>query len=125
RLAPMSIRCMTGGGSRGTGDYPSPMEGFPISPLLPEIRASLAAHPRLVLEAPPGTGKTTQVPLGPLDEAWRRGRKQVRLEPRGWAARAAAGFMARQLGESVGETVGYRIRFDRHVSARTRIEVVT
>ena len=101
------------------------MEGFPISPLLPEIRASLAAHPRLVLEAPPGAGKTTQVPLALLDEAWLRGRKLVMLEPRRVAARAAAGFMARQLGESVGETVGYRIRFDRQVSARTRIEVVT
>src|SRR5690606_36374949 len=87
----------TGDGRRETGDYPSPMEGFPISPLLPEIRASLAAHPRLVLEAPPGAGKTTQVPLALLDEAWLRGRKLVMLEPRRVAARAAAGFMARQL----------------------------
>ena len=98
---------------------------FPITPLLPEIQRSLAAHPRLVLEAPPGAGKTTQVPLALLDEAWLAGRKIVVLEPRRVAARAAAGFMAKQLGEAVGETVGYRIRFENKVSARTRIEVVT
>ncbi|WP_344758068.1 ATP-dependent helicase HrpB [Luteimonas lutimaris] len=98
---------------------------FPISPLLPQIRASLAAHPRLVLEAPPGAGKTTQVPLALLDAPWLAGRKIVMLEPRRVAARAAAGFMARQLGEATGDTVGYRIRFESRVSARTRIEVVT
>ncbi len=98
---------------------------FPITPLLPEIRASLTAHPRLVLEAPPGAGKTTQVPLALLDAGWLQGRKIVMLEPRRVAARAAAGFMAKQLGEAVGETVGYRIRFEAKVSARTRIEVVT
>ncbi|MGN6113475.1 MAG: ATP-dependent helicase HrpB [Luteimonas sp.] len=98
---------------------------FPVSPLLPEIRASLAAHPRLVLEAPPGAGKTTQVPLALLDEPWLAGRRIVMLEPRRVAARAAAGFMAKQLGETAGETVGYRIRFENRVSARTRVEVVT
>jgi len=98
---------------------------FPISPLLPDIRASLAAHPRLVLEAPPGAGKTTQVPLALLDAPWLAGRRIVMLEPRRVAARAAAAFMAQQLGEAVGETVGYRIRFESSVSARTRIEVVT
>jgi len=95
---------------------------FPIAPLLPEIRASLAAHPRLVLEAPPGAGKTTQVPLALLDEAWLCGRKIVMLEPRRVAARAAAGFMAKQLGEAPGDTVGYRIRFESKITARTRVE---
>ncbi|HEX5757025.1 MAG TPA: ATP-dependent helicase HrpB [Arenimonas sp.] len=98
---------------------------FPIAPLLPEILASLAAHSRLVLEAPPGAGKTTQVPLALLDAPWLGVQKIVLLEPRRVAARAAAGFMAKQLGEAVGQTVGYRIRFDNQVSARTRIEVVT
>ncbi|RPE80104.1 ATP-dependent helicase HrpB [Vulcaniibacterium tengchongense] len=98
---------------------------FPIDELLPRIRASLAAHPRLVLEAPPGAGKTTQVPPALLDEAWLGGGRIVMLEPRRVAARAAAGFMARQRGEAVGETVGYRIRFENKTSARTRIEVVT
>ena len=98
---------------------------FPITPLLPEIRASLAATPRLVLEAPPGAGKTTQVPLALLDAPWLVGRKIVMLEPRRIAARAAAQFMARQLGEEVGQTVGYRIRFESRVGATTRVEVVT
>ncbi|BCT92230.1 ATP-dependent helicase HrpB [Lysobacter helvus] len=98
---------------------------FPIAALLPELRASLAAHPRLVLEAPPGAGKTTQVPLALLDAPWLAGRKIVMLEPRRVAARAAAGFMAKQLGEAPGDTVGYRIRFESRISARTRVEVVT
>ncbi len=98
---------------------------FPIRAVLAEIRASLARHPRLVLEAPPGAGKTTQVPLALLDTDWLAGRKILMLEPRRIAARAAAEFMAAQLGEAVGETVGYRIRFESKVGARTRIEVVT
>ena len=102
---------------------PSPT--FPITPLLPDIVRSLSDHPRLVLEAPPGAGKTTQVPLALLDEPWLQGRKIVMLEPRRVAARAAAGFMARQRGEAVGGTVGYRIRFENKVGPDTRIEVVT
>jgi ATP-dependent helicase HrpB len=100
-------------------------QSFPITPLLPEISASLAAHPRLVLEAPPGAGKTTQVPLALLDQSWLAGAKILMLEPRRIAARAAAQFMSRQLGEELGQTVGYRIRFESKVSAATRIEVVT
>ncbi len=98
---------------------------FPIAAILPELRATLATQTRLVLEAPPGAGKTTQLPLALLDEAWLAGLKILMLEPRRVAARAAAGFMAAQLGERVGETVGYRIRFENKVTARTRIEVVT
>ena len=98
---------------------------LPITPLLPRIRASLAAHTRLVLEAPPGAGKTTQVPPALLDASWLAGRKIVMLEPRRIAARAAAGFMAAQRGEAVGQTIGYRIRFESRVSDATRIEVVT
>ena len=98
---------------------------LPIAPLLPELRAALDAHPRLVLEAPPGAGKTTQVPPALLDAPWLQGRRIVMLEPRRIAARAAAQFMASQRGEEVGRTVGYRIRFEAKVSAATRIEVVT
>ncbi|MGN6481555.1 ATP-dependent helicase HrpB [Luteibacter sp.] len=98
---------------------------FPITPLLPDIVASLAERPRLVLEAPPGAGKTTQVPLALLDASWLAGQKIVMLEPRRIAARAAASFMAAQLGEEVGGTVGYRIRFESRIGPRTRIEVVT
>src|SRR5690348_17770095 len=99
--------------------------GFPITPLLPAIRASLREHPRLVLEARPGAGRTTQVPPALLDEPWLQGKKIILLEPRRIAARAAAEFMASALGEAVGQTVGYRIRFESRVSAQTRIEVVT
>ncbi len=98
---------------------------FPISPLLPEILATLAKQPRLVLEAPPGAGKTTQVPLALLAAPWLAGQRIVMLEPRRIAARSAAHFMAQQLGEDVGQTVGYRIRFEAKASAATRIEVVT
>ncbi|WP_133000110.1 ATP-dependent helicase HrpB [Luteimonas arsenica] len=103
----------------------TPLPAFPIAALLPDIARSLVAHPRLVLEAPPGAGKTTQVPLALLDAPWLAGRRIVMLEPRRVAARAAAGFMAAALGEEVGRTVGYRIRFENRVSAATRIEVVT
>ena len=102
---------------------PSPT--FPITPLLPDIVRSLSDHPRLVLEAPPGAGKTTQVPLALLDQPWLQGRKILMLEPRRVAARAAAGFMAKQRGEAVGDTVGYRIRFENKVGPKTRVEVVT
>ena len=98
---------------------------FPISEILPDILSHLAELPRLVVEAPPGAGKTTQVPLALLAAPWLSGRKIVMLEPRRIAARAAAEFMSEQLGEEVGKTVGYRIRFETIVSAHTRIEVVT
>lgn len=98
---------------------------FPIDPLLPQILRSLEAHPRLVLEAPPGAGKTTRVPPALLGAPWLGDDTIVMLEPRRVAARAAAMFMAKQRGESVGESVGYRIRFENRVSAATRIEVVT
>src|SRR5690348_3353982 len=98
---------------------------FPIAPLLPAIRDSLRVHPRLTLEAPPGAGKTTQVPPALLDEKWLAGRKIVMLEPRRIATRAAAEFMAAQRNEAVGRAIGYRIRFESRVSEATRIEVVT
>lgn len=98
---------------------------LPINAVIPAIRESLVAHPRLVLEAPPGAGKTTGVPLALLDAPWLAGRKILMLEPRRIAARAAAGFMAAQRGEAVGASVGYRIRFESRVSAATRIEVLT
>ncbi len=98
---------------------------FPIGEVLPALIEALATQTRLVLEAPPGAGKTTQVPIALLESPWCHGKKILMLEPRRVAARAAATFMAKQLGEAVGATVGYRIRFENKVSAATRVEVVT
>lgn len=98
---------------------------LPIDAVLPDLHAALAQSTRVVLEAPPGAGKTTAVPLSLLDAPWLAGRRILMLEPRRIAARAAARFMAQSLGEDVGERVGYRIRFEARVSVRTRIEVLT
>ncbi len=101
------------------------MQPLPIDPLLPEIVASLRAHPTLVLEAPPGAGKTTRVPRALLDAGLAQGGEIVVLEPRRLAARMAARRVADELGESVGGTVGYQVRFEDVSSARTRIRFVT
>ncbi len=98
---------------------------LPIEEALPQLRAVLSAHRSVVLQAPPGAGKTTFVPPALLNEPWLGGRSILILEPRRLAARAAAARMAQFFDEQVGETVGYRIRFENRVSARTRIEVVT
>jgi ATP-dependent helicase HrpB len=98
---------------------------LPIEPAIPELRSALAASRGIVLQAPPGAGKTTRVPLALLDVPWLGDRKIIMLEPRRLAARAAAARMSATLGERVGETVGYRMRLDTRVGPRTRIEVVT
>lgn len=98
---------------------------LPILEALPALRAALACGRSAVLEAPPGAGKSTVVPLALLEEPWARDRKLLMLEPRRLAARAVAERMAETLGERVGETVGYRMRLDTRIGPRTRIEVVT
>jgi len=98
---------------------------LPITDVLSSLGKALDAGTRAVLSAPPGAGKTTLVPLFLLEAGWRGGGRIILLEPRRLAARAAAGRMAALLGEKVGETVGYRMRLDNRVSAKTRIEVVT
>lgn len=100
-------------------------ERLPIDDALPELLAALTGHSRVVLEAPPGAGKTTRVPLALLDADWLAGQRIVMLEPRRIAARAAARHMAALLGEDVGMTVGYRVRFESRIGPSTRIEVVT
>ena len=97
---------------------------LPISPALPAIAEALA-HNHVVLGAPPGSGKTTLVPLALLDAPWLAGRKIVMLEPRRPAARMAAHRMATLLGEQVGDSVGYQVRFERRIGPQTRIEVLT
>src|SRR3954465_1877842 len=99
--------------------------GLPIDEVLPALSSALARGRNAVVQAPPGAGKSTVVPIALLDEPWVRGGKIVMLEPRRLATRAVAARMAATLGESPGETVGYRMRLETRVSRRTRIEVIT
>ena len=91
---------------------------FPVEAVIPQIRASLEKNRDVVLRAPPGSGKTTCVPPALLDAPFLKGKKILMLEPRRLAARSCAAYIARKMGESVGET-------ERKVSARTRLEIVT
>ncbi len=101
------------------------MSLLPIESVLPALRDALSARNEVVLEAAPGAGKTTRVPIALLEEPWLADQTIVMLEPRRLAARAAAERLASELGESVGQTVGYRIRLESKVGPQTRIEVVT
>jgi ATP-dependent helicase HrpB len=101
------------------------MTVLPIHSILPTLQQALTQRTQAILTAPPGSGKTTEVPLAVLGEGWLQGQRIMMLEPRRLAARAAACYMARKLGEQVGQTVGYRIRLESRVSASTQIEVVT
>jgi ATP-dependent helicase HrpB len=101
------------------------MRTLPIDDVLPPLRRALSSCASAVLQAPPGAGKTTRVPLALLDEPWLAGPRVVLLEPRRLAARAAARWMASIVGEPLGATVGLRVRGETRVSRRTRLEVVT
>lgn len=101
------------------------MSPLPIDAVMPALLQALSDRNEVVLQAPPGAGKTTRVPLAVLKEAWLGDQVILILEPRRLAARAAAERLASELGEKVGETVGYRIRLESRVGPRTRIEVVT
>lgn len=98
---------------------------LPVTEIIPEVRQILAGHPTLLVSAPPGAGKSTLLPLALLDEPWLEDRKILVLEPRRLAAISISSRMAELLGEEVGNTVGYRIRFENRTSRQTRIEVVT
>ena len=99
--------------------------GLPIDEALPALRSALRDHAAAVLQAPPGAGKSTIVPLFLRSSPWLEGQKILMLEPRRIAARAVAGRMAHLLGESVGHSVGFRTRLETRVSGKTRIEVIT
>ena len=101
------------------------LTGLPVDELLPALRGTLVQGSGAVLQAAPGAGKTTRIPLALLNEPWLQGRRILVLEPRRLAARAAARHMATLLGESVGRTVGFRVRHEAAVSTQTRIEVLT
>jgi ATP-dependent helicase HrpB len=107
------------------GRQQRPLPDLPVVETLATLRTALAHEQRAVLVAPPGAGKTTLVPLALLDEPWLVGQKIVMLEPRRLATRAAARRMADLLGDSVGGTVGYQTRDERHIGPDTVVEVVT
>ncbi len=101
------------------------MTSYPIDDILPELIAAIREHPAVVLQAPPGSGKTTRVPLALLDVIEPQQGRILMLEPRRIAAVSAARWMASTIGEEIGQTLGYSIRFDSRVSKQTRIEVMT
>lgn len=105
---------------------------FPINEIIPDLKVKLEKEPIIVLQAPPGAGKSTMLPLELINEKWLEGlpaspvgKKIIMLEPRRLAARSVANRMAYLLNESVGETIGYRMRFENKISKNTKIEVVT
>ena len=110
---------------------------FPVTEVLPELKAALANHSIALLEAPPGAGKSTIVPLALMDEDWlaneeeklgeskKTGKKIIVLQPRRLAAKGVAVRMATLLGEEVGQRVGYKVRLEQRIGPGTQIEVVT
>ena len=98
---------------------------LPVAEIIPAVKKSLSATPTLIIQAPPGAGKSTLLPLALLNEPWLAGKKILLLEPRRLATKSIAQRMANMLGEELGQTVGYRIRFDTCISSSTRLEVIT
>ena len=100
-------------------------EELPIIKFLPEISEQLGAARSLILQAEPGAGKSTEVPLYLINSDWLGSKKIIMLEPRRMAARNIANYLANRLGEKVGETVGYSVKNDKKVSEHTKLEIVT
>ncbi|MDI1354008.1 MAG: ATP-dependent helicase HrpB [bacterium] len=98
---------------------------LPITDIISDVREKLQNQNTLIVNAPPGAGKSTLLPLALMDEKWLEGKKIIMLEPRRLAARSVAARMAQLLDEDLGETVGYRIRFENKIGKNTNIEVVT
>lgn len=98
---------------------------LPVREVIPNVQAKLNDQNTLILKAPTGAGKSTLLPIALLEESWLEGKKIYMLEPRRIAAKTIAMRMADLLGEKVGQTVGYRIRFESKVSENTRLEVLT
>jgi ATP-dependent helicase HrpB len=102
-----------------------PAAALPVADILPALVQQLASAPQVVLTAPPGAGKSTYLPLYLLQQPAYAGKKIIMLEPRRLAAKSIAAYLAQQLGEAVGQTVGYQIRLEQKQSAATRLLVVT
>ncbi len=98
---------------------------YPVEEVIAELKSRLKTNPVVILQAPPGAGKSTIVPLQILNEPWLAGKKILLLQPRRLAARSVAARMADLMNEKIGESVGYRMRFENVIGKNTRIEVVT
>ena len=98
---------------------------LPITQFLPQVFETLSRNSNLVLQAEPGAGKSTALPLSLIDAEWLGGKKIVMLEPRRVAAKSIAYYLARQLGEKVGARIGYQVKNDRKISGNTTLEIVT
>lgn len=98
---------------------------LPITPYLPEISASLSRHKNLVLQAEPGAGKSTALPLSLINASWLSGKKIIMLEPRRIAAKTIAYYLASQIGERVGERIGYHVKNERCISDHSLLDIVT
>lgn len=98
---------------------------LPVVDIIPQVQQYLSNQNTLIVNAPPGAGKSTLLPLTLLNEPWLEGKKILMLEPRRLAAKTIAIRMSQLWGDEVGETIGYRIRFENRISAQTRLEVVT
>ena len=101
------------------------VDQYPVLEVASQAIDILSSHPVVILQAPPGAGKSTVLPLKLLSQPWLEGKKIVMLEPRRLAARAVAERMADLLNEDAGQTIGYRVRFDTKVTHQTKLEVVT
>lgn len=101
------------------------MNRLPVDSIIAAILTALAEGKPVIVQAPPGSGKSTRIPVALLEAAWLGNQKILMLEPRRLAAVNLAGWIARQRQEAVGGTIGYAIRFERKVSAATRLEIVT
>ena len=106
-------------------DFNPSFYDLPVAEIIPAVKQSLANTSSLIIQAPPGAGKSTLLPLALLKEPWLAGKKILLLEPRRLATKSIAQRMSNMLGEELGQTVGYRIRFDTCVTAATRLEVIT
>ena len=98
---------------------------LPIDQFLPQISEHLARYNNLVLQAEPGAGKSTALPLSLINAQWLEGKKIVMLEPRRVAAKSIAHYLAKQFGEKVGGRIGYQVKSDHKISSNTLLEIVT
>lgn len=98
---------------------------LPVAEIIPQVHAHFSNHSTLIIQTPPGAGKSTLLPLTMLDQPWMLGKKIIMLEPRRLATKSIAQRMASMTNTSIGDQIGYRIRFESVISKNTRLEVIT